>query len=85
MVGAFSYDCKTLRKFPSGFTEFGTYSRVNGAVAVPSRRVDSHIPLSLAIPMTTQWESFRRRLSLRVLHPVSFRFVESVGRIINVR
>jgi hypothetical protein len=24
------------------------------AVAVPSRRVDSHIPLSLAIPMTTQ-------------------------------
>jgi hypothetical protein len=41
--------------FPVAYTEFGTYSMVvDSAVAVPSRRVDSHIPLSLAIPMGLQ-------------------------------
>jgi hypothetical protein len=61
----FSYDCKNIAKVSQWLTEFGTYSMGLTAVAVPSRRVDSHIPLSLAIPIgLPSGESFRRRLNV---------------------
>jgi hypothetical protein len=84
---AFSYDCKTLRKFPSGLpslvrirVEFGCCCR-----SVSSRRF-SYTSFSRHTDRLPKWNRFAVvSISLRVLHPVSFRFVESVGRIINVR